>query len=112
MNKVAQTFRQLMDCLSHTPESDDVPLLLAGVAANLGPAQPTCLALQTRLTAHWPLSAAASLLAPYGVVLKARARSKRDGVWIFAEYREPEPSAFLRARVVVLEPEDAMPKAA
>ncbi len=110
MNKVAQSFRRLLELLAHEPESQDVSWLLADVAAYVtASGQVLCLALQTPPYAHWPLCEAAVLLEPYGVALKARARLKGDGVWIFAEYVEqPEPTPFAGAKVIVLEPDDSL----
>ena len=109
MNKVAQTFKGLLEVLAHEPESPAVSTLLAEVAAGVAASgQVTCLALQTRLTAYWPLRAAAALLEPHGVVLRARPRLKRDGVWIFAEpLAQPQPSPIAGAGALEPEPDEA-----
>jgi hypothetical protein len=92
MNSIARTFNQLLETLTHKPESHDVDIHLANLASGIGREGCTLVYLQTRPK---PISALAALLEPFGIELTGDWKNHKR--FIYARVKEREPSPFTGA---------------
>lgn len=98
MNTIARLFRELMDVLKQTPDSERTDVLLADIAARVADKGFTCLGTND----HFPLIPACLLLSAYDVSLSYRHRRKDDVLIIYAQPSESKPSEYknkVRVRV-------------
>jgi hypothetical protein len=89
MNRVARLFKELMELLKQSPESERVEILLADFAAQIAQDGYTCVGINKR----YPLIPAVLLLSAYNVTLSCRQRGDRTLV-LYAEPSEHKPSEY------------------
>jgi hypothetical protein len=89
MNTIARFFRELMDVLTQTPDSQRTEILLADIAARVAEKGFTCLGINN----HFPLIPACLLLSAYDVTLSYR-RRRDDVLIIYAQPSERKPSEY------------------
>jgi hypothetical protein len=89
MNRVARLFKELMELLKQSPESERVEILLADFAAQIAQDGYTCVGINKR----YPLIPAVLLLSAYDVTLSCHQRGDRTLV-LYAEPSEHKPSEY------------------
>jgi hypothetical protein len=89
MNRVAQLFRELMELLQQSPESERVEILLADLAARVAQAGCTCVGINRR----YPLIPAALLLSAYDISLRCQQRKDRTLV-LYAQPSDHKASEY------------------